>query len=201
MTKKLVWAVMVLVLVVGGGAYAYGSELPIFDILYSPEQQEVRQVQRLAREFPATIGAYSLYARGPEKIQIRKECPPSEGGELCYRNVTAEYRQVEGNKIVFVHVSKAANGNSEAWKALVAKRATTGLVGAYEIVRVEKHELGWFPLAKYDFILTQEGLRSVRADGLESYSYPAKATDANPVTAYFIETYPPVLASRPIGDE
>jgi hypothetical protein len=196
MTKKLVWAVAVVALVVGGGAYVYGSELPIFDALYSPEQQELRQVQRLAKEFPAAIGTYALYGQSPEKIQVRKECVPPESQETCYRNITAEYRQTDGHKVVFVHISKAANEGGEALKAFVTKEASPDTLGTYGVVRVEQHELGWFPLAGYDVVMTQEGVCTPNERGTVDCGYPARATGANPVTQYFIERYPPAPASE-----
>lgn len=189
--KKIFIAIIAVLLVGGGATYIYGSELPIFDSFYSPEQQEVRQVMRLAKEFPQSIGDYTLYGRTPEKIQVKKECLPSGGTQVCYRNITAEYRQTGGRNGVFIQVAQAANEAGDELKTLIKQQTSPATLGAYAVVRIENHELGWFPVKKYNFVLTQEGIYTTNTDGSESYTYPNKATGSNPVTSYFINAYPP----------
>ena len=191
MKKTFLLLVVTLLLVVGGGAFLHLSEAPILDGFYSPEQQEARQTKRLLKEFPATIENFALHPMSADVLQIRKECIPSGDVQICYRNIMAEYREVNGNNGIFVSFALGANDSGQALKTLVAGEARTDELMGKSIFRVEHHELGWFPVAMYDFVLTQEGKYTDGEGTVSSYSYPNTATGNNSVTKYFIEKYAP----------
>ena len=110
-------------------------------------------------------------------------------GQICGKTITAEYREINGNKGVFVHLTQFTEA-SGLYKAMIEKLSYSDKLGNYDVLRLEHHEIGWFS-SQFDCIITQEGVYKVNPDGSEQYSYPNKATGDNSVTKYFIEKYPP----------
>ena len=195
--KKSLWTmlgILILVLVAGGSAYAYMGDSQLFDRLYSPQEQTLRKLKRAAKDFPSEIGNYELYSRGAEPIQIQTECNTLNGNDSCQEIIRAEYHQIDGQNTVFVNLLTFTKGKDSTKEYLHALgKSATIQSYPYEVMHIETHELGWFPKSIYDFVLTQEGIYTLRSDGGESVSYPSKATGNNAVATYFIQKYPPLL--------
>ncbi len=195
------------VLLVGAGlAFVFAKDASIFDIFFSGNQKEERALDRMEGLYPESIGDFSLYARGSEKIrkernwcdEIDETIHRDSGniqikGTLCYRITVGEYRNAE-NKTVFINIMQITKGeDTPGIDYLFGERAIVDKLGDYNIMRPENHEIGWFPAdnSKIHVILTQEGVARKNSDGGESMLYQNKATGDNPVTQYFISKYPP----------
>ncbi len=195
--KKILWTLLsalIVIVVAGGFAYAYMGDSQLFDRLYSPEEQELRKLNRAAKDFPSQIGNYALFSGKGRPIQFETECNTINGEESCVDNIRAEYHQIDGNKTIFVSLltfSKGKGSTTEYLRALGKSAVIQSY--PYEVYRLEAHELGWFPKNTYDFVLTQEGTYTLHTDGGESVTYKNQATGENAVATYFIQKYPPVL--------
>lgn len=207
--KKLVISIIifiVVVLVFSGAMFVFAKDLVIFDVFYSGQEKEIRIIKRMAKLFPEKLEDFSLYSRGPEKISgDPEECEEVNEtlnkenleikGTVCARSARGQYRNAE-NKVVFVHMMRITKGaDIPGLDYLFGKIAGVFKLGSYEIVRPERHEIGWFPINKdkMDVILTQEGVARLESDGGESMLYQNQATGDNPVTKYFIEKYQPKI--------
>jgi hypothetical protein len=189
------FAVLVLLVAVGGGAYIVKGDSSLFDPLYSPQEQLQRKNLRASKEFPTELGNYTLYSRGAFPIGIERDCNTLNGADSCQEILTGEYHQVDGSGVVFIRIATVVEGNKNDVKEYLRKSGTFESLSPYpyQIMRFEHQEISWFPRTTHDFIVTQEGVYTMRADGTESVSYPNKATGNNAVTAYFIQKYPPPL--------
>ncbi len=195
--KTLIWVVfglLVIALVGVGGTYVVYGDSILFDPLYSPQEQMQRKLVRVAKNFPSHISNYKLHSRGPQPVQIQTECNTINGTDTCQEVITAVYHQIDGSKAVFVNLATFKSGRAAVEEYLRAQGRSEKLASyPYEVLRVEQHELGWFPKSGYDFILTQEGEYRLHADGSESGSYKNPATGNNAVIIHFIQKYPPSL--------
>lgn len=160
-----------------------------FYIMSRTDVEPEREAEALSDRFPRMIGNYARSSDGPEQVRKREECIPRSEGELCMTTFIAEYRQTDGNNVVFVNTVSVAEEDEGELRSFIAARARSGPAELPGTVRVERHELGWHVLGEYDFILIQEGVYTGN-----SVSYATQAQGTNPVTKYFLITYPPTAA-------
>ena len=190
---------MITILAIAGGVIVYAKDSPIFDVFFSEKTKEVRDLNRLEKLYPETIGNYTLYSWSAEKIQKRVECENVNEGEICNRYTVGQYRMSGSNKVVFVHIYKITKG-ADIMKKLLLKMLSADRLDGYFTIRPERHEIGWLTDSVADYILTQEGTVKMEADGGQSMSYINKATGDNPVTQYFVSKYPPKkLSAEELG--
>ena len=207
MKKIILLAVLIVIIsAVAGGIIVYAKDSPVFDVFFSEKQKEERDLNRLAKLYPETIGNYTLYSWSAEEIQKRAECEKIDetinkvtgnvdvGGEICNRYTVGQYRMAGSNKVVFVHIYKITKG-ADTMKKLLLNMLSAEKLGDYFTIRPERHEIGWLTDSVADYILTQEGTVKIESDGGQSMSYMNKATGDNPVTQYFIGKYPPAKLS------
>lgn len=202
MKKIILGAVLFLILAIllGGGIAMFAKDAQIFDRFYSGEEKEQRILNRMVKLFPENIGDFHLYGPGPEKIRKENRCEQYQSefrgikldifGEVCNRNVIAEYRN--GNKVVFVYLMSTTKGK-DVFDSFVKKFSKDGKLGDYNVKSLEKQEISWFvENAKNDveFVSAQEALVTKYPDGSESMDYRNKATGENPVTQYFLSKFP-----------
>jgi uncharacterized protein YxeA len=206
--KKIILLIIavVIILILGGGVFIFAKDSPMFDVFFSEKQKEERELNRLAKLYPETIGNYTLYSWGAEKVQKRAECENVNetinkavgnveiNGEVCNRYAVGQYRMQGSNKVVFVHIYKITKG-ADIMKNLLLNMLSADKMGDYFAIRPERHEIGWIAGDGVDYILTQEGTVKIESDGGQSMSYMNKATGDNPVTQYFISKYPPAELS------
>ena len=190
MKKTLVIAAVALLVLIGGGVYVYTSDAAVFDGLYSPDEQQVREARRFVKELPPTIGTYTLQGHYANNAEIRRECSAPDGLSFCDKVIATEYRETNGTQAVFVHFLIIESG-VDAFRTYIAKGSRADSLLSRRVLRFESHELGWIPAEKYDLILTQEALDAQNDRGTTDYSYPNQAKGDNPVTRYFLEKYPP----------
>ena len=189
MHKRLVTGLVVALIVLGGGAFAYASDAPLFDILRPQGESEAREARRIGASLPQVIDGYVLSGEEPGKVHVTRECT-QDAEPYCTLTIIAEYRKQGGTHGIFVHLLKAESG-VEALRSVVDRESTPETLDGQQVVRVEKHELAWYPTSGYDVILTQEGIYQVNDRGTVDYQYPNTATGENPVTRFFFEKYPP----------
>ncbi len=185
--------VVVAIIIVGGGSLAYARNAGYIDLFLSPQEKEQRELKRLKTLFPDQLGDFVLYGNSPEKIWLKNKCvsfPYQSNIELCTKTVLAEYRRVESNEVVFVHLNKVTKGN-EAYKELMQKLSRADKLGNYNISRLEQAEIGWFPASQFDSIITQEGRYDLSSGGNGQYHYDQMATGDNQVTQYFLTQFSP----------
>ncbi len=206
--KKIILLVVLIIIILAtaGGIIVYAKDSPVFDVFFSEKQKEERDLNRLAKLYPETIGNYTLYSWSAEKIQKRAECENVDDtinkvtgnievkGEICNRYTIGQYRMNGSNKVVFVHIYKTTKGE-DIMRSLLLNMLSSDKLGDYFTIRPEKHEIGWLTDALADYILTQEGTVKMESDGGQSMSYINKATGDNPVTQYFISKYSPTKLS------
>lgn len=198
--KKTIFTVLIILffLVTGGVIVVYAKDAPVFDIFFSEKVKEERDFNRLEKLYPEKIGNYTLYYAGGEKVAKKAECSqidesfndqaPRVQGELCTRQTIGQYRMDGSNKTVFVYIYKETKGGDLLKNYLV--KFILDKLGNYNIIRMEKAEIGWIPIRDYDYILTQESMVVPGINGGESFNYANKATGDNPVTQYFLLKYP-----------
>lgn len=148
---------------------------------------------------PKTIGNYGVYGL----VELSKEecyTDPKEG-QFCYKYLRAQYRETGGNRIVFVNLTVYTKGY-DVWKKLITPLIIADKISGYDVFRVEKHEIAWYPISNsiINVVFTQEGKYTKVTDG-ENYSYEDKATGDNPVTKYFLSKYSPTGISTPVPVE
>jgi len=203
--KKIIFIlIIILILFAGGIAFAYFSNSPLLDRFLSSEMRQAREIQRIRKIFPDKLDEYLLYGRSPEKIRVSNECRNIEDhpdidvggltGEVCQKIIIGEYRQTAGDRVVFIHLSQIVKGK-DIFMALLKKSTQADKLGNYNIMRIERHELGWYPVSNFDVILTQEGTVESGSNGSENMSYKEMASGDNTVTQYFISKYPPEAAN------
>jgi hypothetical protein len=182
--KRNVLIAAVAVLIVLAVLYVYGlSGVSV------PSETDRSEAELLSAQFPEVVGNYERYGTSPEEVQKREECVPQGGAELCVTTVIVEYRQTDGNAVVFAHFMDVPAGEEEKLRSYLAGKATPHRLDSFTAYRLEKHEFGWYTATTYDFILTQEGVFSGN-----SVAYPREALGQNPVTQYFLLTYPPAAS-------
>ena len=182
-----------------GGVLIYRSDAEEFDLLFPDKMREEREYRRIKKFFPDTIADYVIYNVGTD-IQVHSECNTIENhpdtkvtgltGEICEKIIRSAYRQVGGNKIVFVILGKFTKG-SELHRQLVDRLSQPDKLNGYDIRRIERHEIAWYDAKLFDVVITQEGEIRRNPDGQESMSYEKQADGVNPVTQYFINRFPP----------
>ncbi|OGZ65269.1 MAG: hypothetical protein A2998_02095 [Candidatus Staskawiczbacteria bacterium RIFCSPLOWO2_01_FULL_37_25b] len=187
MKKLILWIMIIIgIIIVTGGVAVFAKDAEIFDIFFSDKVKDERALNRMAKLYPEIMGDYVLYSWNAEKVQKRAECE----GEICSRYTIGQYRMDGSNKVVFVHIYKATKG-TEIFKNVLLNMLSSEKFGEYNVIRPERHEIGWWVGSNVDYILTQEGTVKFEIDGGQSMSYINKATGENPVTQYFISKYPP----------
>ena len=119
---KIILGVFIIILVATGGIVVFAKDSPMFDVFFSEKTKEERELSRLAKLYPETIGGYTLYSWNAEKIQKRAECENVDNtinkvtgnieinGEICNRYTVGQYRMAGSNKVVFVHIYKIIKG-------------------------------------------------------------------------------------------
>jgi hypothetical protein len=199
MKKAILITIIVLILVISGGVTVYANkDSEIFDTLFPENIKEERYIKRIERLFPEKIGDYEIYIYGgsDNKIRNQNECENLPGAEVCLTELTAEYRQNNGNNIVFVIISKITK-DKEAYLKFLKENSFQSVLNNYKVMRLEKHEIYWLPASdKIDSIGTQEGTFVKNDGGGESYNYASLATGDNIVTQYFIKNYPPIAENK-----
>ena len=200
---KIIIPIILIVLIGAGAIIIYAKEAPIFDIFFSEEIKEGRKLDRLAKLYPETIGEFTLYSRGSEKLEkIREECSDINEtiagenfqGILCRTGIRAEYRN-QGISI-FVNIFKLSSGK-ELLAQIWWKMSQTDKLFGYNIMRIENHEIGWFLDDKsgVDWVDLQETIVQKNSNGGESRISPTEPIGNNSVTQYFISKYPPAELS------
>jgi hypothetical protein len=199
--------ILVGVVLIGGGVFVYSKNNAV-----TPEQKIAAEKARVTALFPQTLGDYELVERNLSKVRIEeRDCQLVQdggdskatglSGEICWKTFRAEYEQKNSNKVIFVDLNTVLS-NKELFLQVVAFFATPDTLDGHSVVRMETPEIGWMPKSDFDFIRTQEGTRKVEANGDMSMSYTQKASGNNPVTQYFLRTYPPAplseTASKPV---
>jgi len=190
--------IALVVLILGGLAYAWNKDMVSF--LLTSEERERRENQRIAQLFPDALGDYVIQTENTRKVEFMKECRIIEEhpdlanlsvkGEVCGKNAMAEYRQSGSDKVVFVQTSIVEKGK-DLYLDLLKEMGESEKLGDYDVIRIEGHELGWYPVKTFDVIVTAEGTWKNHEGGV-GYSYDNLATGSNPVLQYFINKYPPV---------
>ena len=205
--KVLLIIVVVIIVALGGVAYAYAKDpmsvlVYVPDYIVSAETKAKIEFSELKKIFPQTIGDYVLkgYKSGdPVTSQSRCEDPSKHpdtknidvNGEICTKIINAQYRNITDNRVVFVNLM-IVNKGKDVFTALISKMGKADTLGQNKIIRIERHEISWLPVKKFDMIGTQEGRVKADSDGNgESMSYLETATGQNPVTQFFISEYPP----------
>jgi hypothetical protein len=197
--------IVFLILAIGGGIYIYTEiDSSMFDRFFSEVKQKEREIKRLRKDFPDSIGSYILYERNPDKIRVTSECEKIEDypdtrdfgikGEVCSKTITGQYRDTSSDKVVFVHLNIITKGEDIS-NAIYEKFSKPDILSGYNVFRIERHEVGWKPLRDFDTVITQEGQWKIGVDGSESFSYREIATGNNPVTQYFLAEFPPTIYS------
>lgn len=147
--------------------------------------------------FPDNIGVFEISSRGSEKIRKDNRCvdfskqpnaPADASGEVCIETMVAEYKDASTQKVVFVHLVKITKGKETA-KKFIMSQSRPEIFNGFNIMRIEDHELSWFPKESFDEITLQEG--TLVSDSNGSRMNYGKATGDNPVMKYFFEKYPP----------
>jgi hypothetical protein len=194
-SKTLIIGFWVVIALVGGGLYA--RQVGFLDI-FKAKGEDAKNIARLVA-FPDTIGSFKL---NTSHINVEEECDDlgtSEDtrvlgltGKICTQSANAEYRSTNSSNVVFIHMVNVTEGK-EAYEQAVRKITRPETFNGFNIVRIEDHELGWFPKEDFEWLVVQEG--TLQGDG-RSYSY-GKATGQNDVVKYLLEKYPPVDALNP----
>lgn len=204
--KKIIFTVLIILffLAVGGAIIVYAKDAPVFDVFFSGKIKEQRDFIRLEKLYPEKIGNYILYRTGREKVIKKSECSqidesfndqaPRVQGELCTRQTIGQYRMDGSNKVMFVYIYKATKGKDLLKKYLM--KFVLDKLGDYNIIRMDKSEIGWIPIKDYGYILIQESAVVPEINGGESFNYTNKATGDNPVTQYFLSKYTPADFSQ-----
>jgi hypothetical protein len=160
----------------------------------SPNQVKIRENNRFI-EFPETIGVYKL---NKKEVYPQEKCDDLQNhsdtkdiiGKVCQKSASADYRDPTTQKAVFVHVISLTEGKAPFVEA-VKKFGTPETLGGYNIVRMEKAKISWFPKADFDFVSTEEGIYISNSNGDESMSYDEEVSGSNEVTQYFMKKYVP----------
>lgn len=175
--------------------FDYAKNIGFIDIFLTSQLKNERENERLIRLFPTTIDNYSLqtsahYQADDDKsydLEIESGCFNVEG-EVCRKNIVAEYRENTGNKIVFVQAMTYKKGK-KIDKAMFLPELKFEKLGQFDVRRLEAGEIRWYPSHKFDLMLTQEAIIKKTVNG-EIYDYMSDGGDNN-VTQYFINAYPP----------
>ncbi|MEI7709206.1 MAG: hypothetical protein WCI76_00660 [bacterium] len=202
MTKKIFIIITLIAMLVGGVIYAENAGL--IDVFSNPDTHLAKDFAKIA-VFPESIGTY---VRTESFVSVQDECTDlakssdsaSKGlsGTVCTRIATAMYKDDAAKKSVFVHFAKVTEGK-EPYVLYMKAFSKPDKIDQYEVIRIEDHELGWFPQDVFDVLVTQEGQFTLNSDGGMSMSY-GKATGQNAVSQYFLNKYPPVKESDPTGN-
>lgn len=153
-------------------------------------------------KFPDNVSGYTIYERKtfPERCEDLGIHPDAKSlgisGEVCIEYINLEYRGAN-NRGVFVRLSKTPSGK-DVEMSYFDKVSSPIETLPNSVFRVENHEIGWFPEAKWflpttatpDTIITQEFSYSTTDEGHTQYQY-GFATGDNPVTQWFLEEYSP----------
>lgn len=197
--NKKIFIIVLLVVIVGGVVYA--DSVGLIDVFSNPDTKSATDFAKVA-VFPETIGGY---VRSESFVSVQDECSDLSksrdtaakglSGTVCIRIATAMYKNDNDHKSVFVHLTKVTSGK-EPYVSYMKIFSRPDSIGQYEVIRVEQHELGWFPKDVFDVLLTQEGEYTLNSSGGMSMKYGV-ATGNNDVTQYFLNKYPPDIGSDP----
>ena len=191
----IIFSILALVVLIGAGLFFFFRDDAIFDVFYSKDQWETRALNRMAKIYPKTLGQFTL----KEPVELDStDCNQlqTNGEEVCARMARGRYYD-KTDRVIIVSMTQIVKGREAAEKFLYDRATLFGsdTLYGYNIMRYEKHEIGWFPKndSKTTVILTQEGVFAMDSvNGVELFHYPNKATGDNPVTKYFLSKYPPV---------
>lgn len=106
------------------------------------------------------------------------------------------YRDDATKKFVSIDLTKVTAGK-ESYVSYMKAITKHDIIDQYEVVRIEDHEIAWFPQDVFDFLVAQEGTFTLDANGNESTFNGTAATRQNAISQYFLQKYPPVAASDP----
>lgn len=201
MNKKIL-VVFILVLALAGGV-VYAENAGIIDVFSTPDTGVAKDFAKLV-VFPESIGTYT---RTESFVSVQDECvdlaksgdAASKGltGTVCTRVATAMYKDDATRQSVFIHLGKVTQGKGP-YVSYMKAFSRPDRIDQYEVIRMEEHELGWFPKDVFDVLITQEGKFTLNPDANTSMSMSyGKATGDNAVTQYFLNKYPPVKESDP----
>lgn len=198
MTKKVFIVVALIVVIVGGAVYA--ENIGLIDVFSSSDTNSAKNFAKIA-VFPESIGSYvrteSFVSVQDECIDLSKSADSSTmglSGNVCTRIATAMYKDDIAKKSVFVHLAKVTKGK-ESYVSYMRAFSKPANINQYNVIRIENHELGWFPQEVFDVLITQEGEFKLNSSGNMSLTY-GTATGQNAVTQYFINKYPPTTLPR-----
>jgi len=169
---------------------------------YKKSQSNARIQEKLESYFPQTIGEYTLDTTLGRGRDVEAGCekvgdhPDTKSfnitGEVCMETYYGAYK-TKNNKVVFVSLLTITKG-SDIFEGLMKKMSTPLTLNGYSMIRVESHEIAWYPKSgPITAVLTQEGTWVTNEGGWGMMRY-GKATGANEVTKAFIEKYPPAVS-------
>lgn len=199
MTKKILSVIVLLAVLFGGVAYAENAGL--IDVFSNPDTDVAKNFAKIVA-FPESIGSYvrteSFVSVQDECTDLAKSSDSAEkglSGTVCTRVATAMYKDDAAKKSVFIHLAKITDGKIP-YVSYMKSFSTPDMIGQYEVIRIENHELGWFPQDVFDVLITQEGEFILDSQGNMRMGY-SKATAQNAVSQYFLNKYPPVKELDP----
>lgn len=180
------YVIVAIILVGFGGGLVYADSIGLIDIFSNSDTNSAKNFAKIVA-FPESIGTY---VRTESFVSVQDECndlakssdAASKGlsGTVCTRVATAMYKDEATKKSVFVHLAKVTAGK-ESYVSYMKAFSHPDAIDQYEVIRIENHELGWFPQDVFDVLITQEGQFTLDSNGNISMSY-GKATGQNAVT-------------------
>ncbi len=200
--KIKIWLPIVIFLFLGVGVvYAYSNDLLNFNIFLSEKERDAKELVQARNFFPNEIGNFRL-SNGSDDVRLEKRCEKIENnpdtanldlkGEACSKTIVGKYEGVSNLSVVYIHLTKFTKG-VDIYRQLL-ERARRDKIGNYDVMRIEKHEIAWYPESVYDFVVIQQGEKAV--NGATGISYNKIADGANPITQYFLTQFPPELQNQ-----
>jgi len=171
--KKGIVVVIVLILVVGVGAYflLFGQSFNYPDQVLDYKLTKVDDSSKWVRNLIDGCGDFN--AEGA-----------TEFGKVCVDTIRLEYKDNNQNRGVFIRSMKITEGR-ELYESFFNIRSSPIQISSNSVFKLEDSEIGWWT-ANDRLILTTE----YEFEGT-SYSY-GSASGANPITKWFLEEYPPI---------
>lgn len=186
-------------------AVFYFLNLSILDSLLPDQLRESRELKRIKKYFPDSLGEYSLIGESEYKIEVLNSCHKIEDnfilkqtgktGDACmetfsavYGTVAASSTSIATSSIVKVSLSRFTK-SADLLDLLVEKTTNSDIVNDQPVFRTAPFRLGWSPISSFDLIVTDEG-QSVVTPVTNSTKYDGIASGNNEVMRYFISKYP-----------
>jgi hypothetical protein len=216
---KFLVSALVLLGAIGGAGYFLSSEKNVGKNLENEiKKNDLQQTQTSVTKkettldlFPKTIENYALYKSGFDatnsqcKELVKKkdatnykkvgvfESPSGLTGKFCQNTFNAEYRNQNDNKLVSIALVKITEGE-DLYKKTIEEGTKLEIINNYEVLRNNARRILWTHKqgSLFDYILSTEATWEKNEQGYDSYFYKEIATGENPVTQYFLKTYPPV---------